>query len=128
MPDTPASHDERLTHPLRHLAEAYNARDLDGLSALFDDDGALVPEPGTSLTGLARREGLAGFLELGGTMSVEVLDVVETGDIALTRTRWSIDQGNGTPIADIGAEVLRRQADGSWRFLIDSPFSNRAAA
>jgi hypothetical protein len=39
--------------------------------------------------------------------------VVRCGDLALTSTRLS----DGT----VSAEVLRRQADGSWRRVIDEP-------
>jgi ketosteroid isomerase-like protein len=116
-------HDTAVTEPHRALATHYNNQDLDALVQLFDLDGTLVPEPGVALTGASLRDGLAGLLQLGGTMSVDVVDVVTVGDLALTRTTWSVDTpGSPQAVGGSGVEVVRRQADDTWRFLIDSPF------
>ena len=116
-------HDTAVTEPHRALASHYNDQDLDALVQLFDLDGALVTGPGVALTGASLRDGLAGLLQLGGTMSVQVLDVVMVGDLALTRTTWSVDTpASPQPVGGSGVEVVRRQADDTWRFLIDSPF------
>jgi len=43
-------------------------------------------------------------------------------DIALVGADWVIDLEDGsTPIRGSTAEVLRRQPDGSWRYVIDHP-------
>ena len=116
-------HDTAVTEPHTALAAHYNNQDLDALVQLFDLDGTLVPEPGVALTGASLRDGLAGLLQLGGTMSVQVLDVVTVGDLALTRTAWSVDTpASPRQVGGSGVEVLRRQADNTWRFVIDSPF------
>jgi ketosteroid isomerase-like protein len=46
---------------------------------------------------------------------------VEQGDLALLRNDYSLDLG-GMPITGCTAEVARRQADGSWLYVIDNPF------
>jgi ketosteroid isomerase-like protein len=52
--------------------------------------------------------------------------VVECGDLALTKSAWTIKakspEGEAVEMEGNGTEVLRRQADGSWRYLIDDPF------
>jgi ketosteroid isomerase-like protein len=46
--------------------------------------------------------------------------VFEVDDIALVHWSWTVDHGDGTSTGGISAEVLRRQADGSWKFIIDN--------
>ncbi len=51
---------------------------------------------------------------------------VEASDLALVTTVWSFTgtglDGEPVKLAAKSADVLRRQVDGSWRFLIDNPW------
>jgi ketosteroid isomerase-like protein len=55
-------------------------------------------------------------------LSIEVPKVVESGDVALLCSKWSstVTGGDGRERTDTGngREVVRRQADGTWRFVI----------
>ncbi|MFG1304755.1 SgcJ/EcaC family oxidoreductase [Xanthobacter autotrophicus] len=105
------------------LARAYGARDLDGLLALFEADATLVLQPGAFARGSGEiRTALAGFLQLGGVMAVETIEVVPAGDCALTRTFWSIAEAGETKLSAHGVEILHKGEDGRWRFLLDHPF------
>jgi uncharacterized protein (TIGR02246 family) len=105
------------------LARIYNDRDLDRLAALFETDATLVSQPGAFARGTEEiRAALSGFLQIGGVMAVETIEVVPAGDSALTRTRWSITEAGAAKISARGVEILRRRADGTWRFLLDHPF------
>lgn len=107
----------------QELARAYGERDLDRLAALFETDATLVPQPGAFARGSEEiRAALSGFLQIGGVMAVETVEVVPAGDCALTRTRWSITEAGETKISARGVEILRKSADGTWRFLLDHPF------
>jgi len=113
----------------RALAERFNAHDLEGLLALYDAEATLVPTPGAVVAGHAGlREALTGFLALRPRETfVETVSVLLVGGLALTRSRWGLTGTNPTNGAAIqiehrGVEVMRRQADGSWRFLVDDPF------
>ena len=71
------------------------------------------------------RAALAELLLLEPTLDCYEIDVVENGDIAVLRARWTFsgtDQ-NDEPFKRNGRniEVVRRQADGTWRFTIDLP-------
>lgn len=111
------------------LAAAYNRKDVDGLLALFEPDASLVPRPGQLARGTDEiRRALADFVELGGSMRVEKVHVVEAGAAALSRTVWSISHGGRTSVQANGSEVVRRQADGSWRFVVDHPFGAETPA
>ena len=57
---------------------------------------------------------------------IEVPLVIESGDIALAHAKWTSvgtdADGNRVDFAGQTTEVMRRQADGTWLFVIDNPF------
>ncbi len=112
-------------HPL--FVNAMNAEDLDALVALYEPQGTLVPQPGEVVTGTeAIRQGLQGFLAMKPTIRIETRHILQTGDLALLRSQWTIDctgpDGRPVKMAGNGTEVARRQADGTWLLVIDHPF------
>ena len=123
---TMPTHEPQDAHA--RFAAAYNAGDLEGLLALYEPDAAMVPEPGRVVAGTAAiREVLEGFLALRGTIALVTGTVVRAGDLALLHGTWTL-QGtgaDGSPVSLGGrtSEVVRRQADGSWRYVIDDPYS-----
>jgi uncharacterized protein (TIGR02246 family) len=104
--------------------KAFNAGDLDGLMALYEPDATLIPQPGAPpITGtLAIRSALQGFLAL------KTKYVVQHGDVALLRSAWRLKgtgpDGKPVEMSHASAEVVRRQPDGSWRYIIDHPFGS----
>jgi ketosteroid isomerase-like protein len=81
----------------------------------------------------ALRDALSGFLALKPQdVRFSTVAVVAAGDVALTRSRWSMAgrSSEGDVVLDHhGIEVMRRSgADGAWRFSIDDPFAGDAAA
>ena len=51
----------------------------------------------------------------------DIRKVVETGDIALMHTKWAVS--GPQPMSVYAIEVARRQADGTWCWLIGDPFT-----
>jgi uncharacterized protein (TIGR02246 family) len=108
----------------------FNAGDLQGLMALYEPDAVLIPQAEAKpLTGTeAIRSALAGFLALKGKIEMQTKHVVQHGDIALLRGTWRLKGTgpDGKPVEMVhgSAEVVRRQPDGSWRYIIDHPFGS----
>ena len=111
-------------HP--RFTEAFNAADSSALLALYEPNAAFVAQPGQTLTGIdAVRSALEQYLALKGTIKMTTTYVVESGDTALLRGKWQVNGTgpDGRPVEMRGnsIEILRRQSDGSWRFVIDHP-------
>ncbi len=112
----------------RLFTAALNAGDLDALVALYEPGAAFNSEPGGPVvTGAeAIRDGLSGFLALQPTLTIEVRNLGQAGDLAFTSGRWSLTgtgpDGNAVNLSGQSAEVCRRQPDGTWLFAIDLPF------
>ena len=126
----PATEPEQM-HPL--FEQAFNAGDIEALMALYEPDAALVPQPGAIAEGAAAiRESLRWFLDRGGSIALDTKLVLRVGDLAYLANRWALTGGtmpDGSP-AELGAttaEVARRQADGTWLYVIDNAWGDLAA-
>jgi uncharacterized protein (TIGR02246 family) len=114
----------------RSYAAAANAGDLDALCACYADNATFVGPDGNAASGKAAiREILAGFLASKPSMQFEHVYVYESGDTALARGKWTLTSTgpDGTPSTMSGSsiEVLRREPDGSWRYMIDHPWGGQ---
>ena len=109
------------------VAAAVNAGDLDAAVALYEPEAALLPEPGKTVIGLpAIREALIPFAAMKATLTIEVPLVVEAGDTAVLHSKWAMkgtdEAGRSIDMEGNGVEIVRRQADGTWKFIIDNPW------
>ena len=112
---------------LEAIVEGVNTGNLDALMTLYEDWAAFATQPGTLAHGLEGvRGGLAGFIAMKGRLDLDVRRVLEAGDLALVIGTWSFagtaPDGQPVKLTARNADVLRRQADGSWRFVIDNPW------
>ena len=107
--------------------KGFNAGDLEALVALYEPAALLNLEAGPAKGLDAIREAYKFFLGTQPKIRVKTLAVCDTGDgLALLHGKWEmIGTGPDGPIQMEGknCEVIRRQADGSWRFVIDNPFA-----
>ena len=110
----------------RQVEDAFNAGDVDALVALYEPDARMLRDDGTAAEGLdAIREIWAGFVALGGRIAMTTRFAVEAGDVALLSNAWTWT-ADGMDGGAVTSEVARRQADGTWRYVIDNPFAGPA--
>lgn len=104
------------------FAAGFNRRSLDGLLSLYEPDAHFkgVIE-GPVHQGLdAIREQLQGLLSIPGTMRAVNNFCIQQGDLAILRADWRISADDGSVIASgSSAELVRRQPDGRWLYVID---------
>jgi len=109
----------------------FNSRDRDGLLALYATEGVLTIDGETSAQGgAAIGEMMAEMLDSPLKISTRCATCHINGDTALVRTDWILTDPEGKEfMTGSSAEVLGRQADGLWRFIIDdATFSSRLAS
>jgi uncharacterized protein (TIGR02246 family) len=113
------------THDL--LAAAFNDGDLEAFVDVYDEHALLVvPPTGQRISGRAEiRTALQETFELRPKARIDVVDKLESDGLALTLAQWALDgtDASGQPVRlkGRGTIVSRRQADGSWRILLDQP-------
>jgi ketosteroid isomerase-like protein len=112
---------------LEAVVEGINTGNFETLMALYEPAAAFATQPGRLAPGLGGiRDALGGLVAMNGKLDLEVSRVLEVGDLALVVGDWSFTgtgpRGEPVKLAAKNADVLRRQADGSWRFVIDNPW------
>jgi uncharacterized protein (TIGR02246 family) len=112
---------------LESIVEGINTGNLDALMPLYECEAAFATQPGSLAPGAPGiRAALSGFISMRGKLELEVTRVLEVGDLALVTGTWSFDgtgpDGEPVRLAAKNADVLRRQTDGTWRFVIDNPW------
>ena len=112
---------------LNSVVEGINTGNLDSLMALYETDACFASQPGQ----LAKspetiRQSLPSFIDLKGKLDLKVKRVLQSSDLALVISEWSVSgigpDGQPVNMAAKSADLLRQQADGTWRFVIDNPW------
>ena len=112
---------------LQAIVDGINTGNLEALVSLYEPEAAFASQPGSLARGPEGiRQSLAAFVAMKGKLDLTVTRVLEAGGLALVAGTWSFTGTgpDGAPITLAGrnADVLRRQADNSWRFVIDNPW------
>ncbi len=107
----------------RHIASGA----VDAVVALYEPRACLVLEGGAIARGTrAIRKAIAMFATMKPRFEMNVTRIVKAGDdLAVLYNDWSLSatRPDGTPFTDAGkaTEIVRRQRDGTWRFIVDDP-------
>lgn len=97
----------------RMFLERANASDVDGVVALYEPNAVLAFPPGQLAAGPEQiRAVYMSLLAIRPTLVGTIRPAVRNGDLAITST---VRPGNAT------VEVARRQANGTWLWIIDQP-------
>ena len=103
------------------FAHAFNTRDINNLMALYEENAVLRIDAEKTFSGkdVIAIE-LQKLLLMPGKMLSRNNFCIEHGDIALLRADHSIVNTDGATIfSGSSAEVVRRQSDSSWLYIID---------
>jgi uncharacterized protein (TIGR02246 family) len=101
--------------------DAFNRADVDSLVALYEPDAVLATRSGPAIGHEGIRAAYQQILAGGGRMELETRSVLESGDgLAVLHGAWTLYRNDST-ISGLSTEVVRRQADGRWLFVLDEP-------
>ena len=105
------------------LAAAFNTGDAATVLSMYDYNGIIVPEPGKPVSGKTQFEvAVKAILSIKGKMEIKTVYCLQTGNLAVGRSEWSITDGDEVKIKSKGIEVMQQQADGTWKIVIDHAF------
>lgn len=127
----------KATSPAR-LMELFALRaamgDLEALMELYEPDAVFEPQPDVVMVGIDEiRAALSEFVLLRPRIEyVKQPEVLTVGEVALVSNMWTMTATaqDGSVVRDGGrsADVVRRQADGSWLVMIDQPRGESASS
>ena len=109
------------------FADAVNSGDLERVLALYEPEALLAPKPGERASGLDEiGVALEELLALRGTMVSRNVWCMQVGGLALLQGEWrlsgTLPDGSPLELSSSTAEVVRRQPDDSWLYVIDHAF------
>ena len=107
------------------LVERFNSGKVSAMMAQFEPGVVLVAKDGRPLTDPTEIAAeLERDLSLGLPLKAKARHVFVAGDIAQIVLDWSIDgtgpDGEHVHVEGSASDVVRRGADGRWRYLIDN--------
>lgn len=110
----------------QNYSEYFRTSDLEGLVSLYEPNAIVVGEEGEEIKGTAKiREMFTDAFKNKGTLKIETLSEYLLDNIASIRVKWhmqAIDsEGNELDITNVASEVMRKQPDGNWLYIIDQP-------
>ena len=115
-------------------AAAARAKDADAFVAFYADDAVLLLEAAPDVSGKpAIREAIGGMMQdpsFALSLTTASVVVAGSGDVAYETGRYALTMSdasnNNAPTAQSGAFVViwRKQADSSWKVVVDAPISD----
>jgi uncharacterized protein (TIGR02246 family) len=109
----------------RLFADAVNAGDAAAVAALYESSGVLTLDGGVFTGPDEIRAVLEGMVAAKARIEMNVIKVLRGGDVAMVYNDWrmTVTGPDGTAQQSSGKaiEVVRRQADGSWKYVVDDP-------
>ena len=119
----------------RLIVEAIEKGDIETSVALYEPDAVLFTEPDKLIKGLdAIRKQNEKSIAMKSKFTIHEIKTVTSGDGTIATTRMKItsvdmDPKSGKEVRNLinTLEVVRKQPDGTWRFVIDDPFGGNRA-
>lgn len=108
---------------LLRVDRAFREGQLEELLACYEANATMVVKPGVLvIVASAIRDAFIAMLAVSDRPDVrhEKFNVIESGDIALFSSRWTLYAGERALLTRYATTVLRRTADHGWRILIDN--------
>jgi uncharacterized protein (TIGR02246 family) len=108
------------------FTEAFNAGNGEGVLSLYEPEAAFVLPSGDVVNGPgAIGEALGGLLATKPRIDLRTERIIRTGDTALVYSSWTQTgtgpDGSAVQMTGKSKVVVREQADGTWKFVIDDP-------
>lgn len=108
------------------MSEAISAGDIDAAVAMFEPEACFAQLGSVAQGTAAIRRALAELLQIKPALQGKPSKVLRAGDIAIVYGTWTMHgigpDGNAIELSGRYTDVVRRQPDGRWLFVIDNPW------
>lgn len=120
---------DKINSVVKKMSSAMELGKIEEVLAAYERGASLVTQPGKTASGPELREAFKGFISMKPKFNMPKHEVIESGDIALHISTWTmdaVDPATGNPIKQGGLSlaVFRRQPDGNWLMVIDNPYGD----
>jgi uncharacterized protein (TIGR02246 family) len=113
----------KATEVHARLADAFNTGDVNTVLSMYEETAILVPEPGKPVSGREKlEEAVKGILAIKGKMEIKTVYCLQTGNVAVGRSEWSITDNGEVKISAKGIELMKQKSDGTWTIAVDHAF------
>lgn len=118
---------------VRKMTSSFEAGDLDKVMQTYEAGQTIMFQPGEPVTDPdIARQGFEQFLAISPKFSYSGHEVIVQGDIAVHIAPWQMSgtdpEGKSVSADGLSVAVLRRQADGAWKMVIDNPYGSHLLA
>jgi ketosteroid isomerase-like protein len=112
---------------LSSVVKGINTGNIDSLMMLYESNACFAMQPGQlAKSPESISQSLRNFINMNGKLDLKVKRVLQASDLALVITEWSFSgtgpDGKPVTMDARSSDVLRQQANGAWRFVIDNPW------
>ena len=113
------------------FSEALNAGDGEAVLSLYEPGAVFVVPTGELAEGTAAiAEAVGAFFAMKPRIDLRTEKVLRSGDLAMVSSSWNVTgtAEDGSPVEMTGNStvVVRKQADGTWKLVLDDPGWNPA--
>ena len=125
--DTRSADERALRNLDSEWSKAAGSKDVDKTVSYYADDAIVIPPNSPALTGKepirAMWKGMLGAPGFSGGWKATKVDVARSGDLAYVSGSYEMTENDATgkPMTDKGKylEVWKKQADGTWKCVVD---------
>jgi uncharacterized protein (TIGR02246 family) len=110
------------------LLKAFNAGDIDATLACYEPQACFVLKSGHAVRGVVElREMFRATLSYKPDLVLDIRKIISTADdLALVMVEWKSkivpSSGEAKAWAGTATDIVRRQADGIWKIVLDIPY------
>jgi len=135
-PDTRAADEAAIRAAVEEWSAAAGAKDAAKFASFYADDAVLMMEAAPDVHGKAAlAEAIGGMMQdpsFALSFAADHVMVARSGDLAYETGSYTLTMSgpDGTPATQTGhyVDVWGKQADGTWKVVVDAPVSDPPAA
>jgi len=125
--DTVMTQDQQdVLNAIQTMTTNFQNNDITAVMTSYEDVATVLFEPASPVSETAQmKQMFAGMAAVNPVFTYSGHEVIVNGDIAMHIAPWTMTgqtpDGNEIGQSGLSIAVLRRQADGSWKMVIDNP-------